>query len=399
MTVMNGNASLPEPLEGKWIWQGGNDLSVMRECDYVLYRQEFSIFEMPGLAELWIGSHHHFQVFINGRMATYGPIPHPGYGKGVYAIGVDITHLVEVGLNSIAVALLKENTPLAGVKQTVDGFWLQLNLDDVPVASTDDNWLCHRPDYFCATGLRAAPSDVFVEQVDLRSLPTDWRTLPVSDLVARDEGWYAPDYAVDISSDHVQLESFGRESGTVDFVQPAKIICTGAFSQSRECTSISFAGAIAKRKELGLYVAEAYIYSPPAQKIVGICVCDEPYTLFVNSTKVKSQAVPELPLQSPLQERTKHVLTPHEMTEQSFEMNLASGWNRVVFVQQCRSENSGATFIWPDLPVSGLRPMVKPVVNADDGRAVECADGFDLSELPIRRTCQDSIFGNASQCE
>ena len=368
---MNGNASLPEPLKGKWIWQDGNDLPVMRECDYVLYRQEFSLFEMPGLAELWIGSHHHFQVFINGRMATYGPIPHPGYGKGVYAIGVDITHLVEVGLNSIAVALLKENTPLAGVKQTVDGFWLQLNLDDETVASTDESWLCHRPDYFRATGLRAAPSDVFVEQVDLRNLPVDWRTVPMADLAEHDgeppTGWSSPQHAVDISSDHVQLESFGRESGTVDFVPPAKVICSGTFSQSRECTSISFAGAIARRKELGLYVAEAYIYSPPAQKIVGICVCDEPYILFVNSTKVKSQAVPELPLQSPLQERTKHVLTPHEMTEQSFEMNLASGWNRVVFVQQCRSENSGATFIWPDLPISGLRPVVKPVVNAQDG--------------------------------
>ena len=48
-----------------------------------------------------------------------------------------------------------------------------------------------------------------------------------------------------------------------------------------------------------------------------------PLAYVISQLKVKSQAVPELPLQSPLQERTKHVLTPHEMTEQSFEMNLA----------------------------------------------------------------------------
>ncbi|MBO4345232.1 MAG: hypothetical protein J5833_05730, partial [Victivallales bacterium] len=378
---MNGNAALPETLVGCWIWQGKEENSARKECDYLLYRQEFSIFEMPGVAELWIASHHHFQVFVNGRMATYGPIPHPGYNRGVYAIGVDITHLVEVGLNSIAVAVLKENTPLAGVKQTVDGFWMQLNLDDAPVAATDGNWLCLRcHDYFRATGLRAAPGDVFVEHADMRALPADWRTAPISDLLAEAEGdnqpsmdddsspqWTSPQFVADINSGHVQIESFGRESGAFDYVPPSNIICGGTFSQGRECTNISFAGAIAKRHEFGLYVAEAYVYSPPEQKLVGICVCDEPYVMFLNETKVKSQAVPPLPLRSPTQQQNRHLLAPHEMVDQSFEMKLKSGWNRIVFAQQCSSENSGALFIWPDLPVSSIRPMVKPMVNSQEG--------------------------------
>ena len=164
---------LPEQISGKWIWLNGPEQA---GGAHVFFRRNLPLYETPGLAELWVAAHAYYQVFVNGRFCASGPTPHPRAERAAYAKHVDISHLLEVGTNHIAVHVFNPHLPLAGMCQAPDGLWLQLDIDGEPTLWTDEKWLCHRAICFPDTGLRVSSVDVFCEHLDFRLYPFDWST-------------------------------------------------------------------------------------------------------------------------------------------------------------------------------------------------------------------------------
>ena len=131
------NLKLPEPLAGKWIWGPPGSGGASR---HVLFRKDFTLAETPGIAELWIASPADFQLFINGRFLTTGPVQH--FGNALYASRYDITHLLQVGVNSIAVHAICRDDACAARKPGAEKLWLQLICDNATTVVTDSSWLC-----------------------------------------------------------------------------------------------------------------------------------------------------------------------------------------------------------------------------------------------------------------
>lgn len=379
---MYENVTLPEVIEGKWIWHSSRGT---RDCVRFIFKNDFSIFEMPSIAELWVASNAFFQIFINGRPCTAGPIPNPGAGNGAFAIRVDITHMVDVGINHIAITAHVENTDLAAFKRGTEGIWLQVNIDNKPVTWTDEQWICLRPECYIDTGLRTAPCDVFTEHVDLRNVIDGWMTRDVEDIIreqaeqsgnATDDGkndmeqlplWVPVDIIRAPTPSYGSLESFDQIPRTPEVIHFKQIPCRGTGRQTREATWVSFAAAIDYRDTLGTYVAESFIYSPPGDSVVALCVCDEPYMLFVNDKKVNAQAVPPLPMRSAPGKLRTGFPSPQEMTNPTTVMKLEAGWNQILLVQECHSTRSGFMFIWPDLSPGSLQVHQKAAFNSQPG--------------------------------
>ncbi len=363
---MKAESMLPNSIEGKWIWSSTRE---RHDRDALLLKRDFSLFEMPGVAELWVGTHCFFKVFVNGRLAIMGPTPHPGGGKNAYAVKVDITHLVEVGVNTITVFAHIENTALARIKRNIEGIWLQVDVDDKPIVWSDSEWLAKRSRAFVDTGLRTAPCDVYVENTDLRLFDGKSIACQINELENRNE-WHPVDSVKDVSLENGMLVGYDVIQSLSEPTRPTMMTCRGFCKQEREVTNISFAGAIARKGELGTYAAISYVYMPMPQKNVGVVICDEPYMLFVNNRKVKEQAVPKLQVRAGFSAYDFHELAPHELEEQSCEIQLAQGWNRLVLVQHCASYSSGALIVWPELAPTTLKLTEKTAIDSPEGWSI-----------------------------
>ncbi len=360
---MKTESMLPSSIEGKWIWCTVQERHDRTE---LLLKRDFSLFEMPGVVELWVATHSFYKIFINGRMAILGPTPHPGGGKNAFAVKIDITHLVEVGVNTITVLAHNENTALQGKKRTLEGLWLQVDVDEKPIAWSDGEWIAKQTQEFVDTGLRTAPCDVYVENMDLRLVDRNTFLCQAADLANSDE-WKKVDMVKEVSPENGMLVGFGVVQTLADAVKPKEMSFRGICKQEREVTNISFAGAIARKRELGTYAAISYVYMPMAQKNVAVVICDEPYMLFINNRKVKEQAVPKVQVRAGSTSYDFHELAPHELEEQSCEVQLVQGWNRIVFVQHCASYCSGALMVWPELAPTTLKLTEKPAINSPEG--------------------------------
>ena len=361
---------LPKILNGQWIW---HTLEQAGDCDRLLLRYDFQLMDIPAEADLWLASHSFFNVFINGRPCASGPIPHPGMGNNAFAMCYNITHMLEIGINRIAITAHTENTPISRVKKTIDGIWLQLDMDNMPFLWSNEDWICARPAHYEDTGLRTAPCDVFVEEVDFRKYNDGWMEANVVDLIdAPDSAWSKVDIVKSPSNDYGLLEPFVQGETTMELLSPVSVPYKGTFEQSCETAWISFEEAIRERNgKLGLYVAVGYVYGGDTGKdVLGLFVCDDPYMLFVNNELVKKQAVPPIPLREPMGVVRTKTLTPQELVQPEVEMKLRPGWNRIVIAQNCLSLKSAIVSIWPDAEAGSRTIYRKMDLEGEKGWSV-----------------------------
>ena len=373
---------LPEQISGKWIWLNGPEQA---GGAHVFFRRNLPLYETPGLAELWVAAHAYYQVFVNGRFCASGPTPHPRAERAAYAKHVDISHLLEVGTNHIAVHVFNPHLPLAGMCQAPDGLWLQLDIDGEPTLWTDEKWLCHRAICFPDTGLRVSSVDVFCEHLDFRLYPFDWSTRekwgptspdgqgtvqgmdPASNL--NRTAWQTPNimYAPDFQFG--ALDSDNSVQRILDSNPYTAIADIGTYQQRKEALWISY-GAAPGRQRAGVYAAETYVYCPPGDQQVGYCICDEPYRLYINDVLISEQAVPPPPIRCSSRRVAIEPLRPQDLVNQEFEAVLKPGWNHIVIAQETLTENSGILILWPDLPVGALAVYQKPDFNSMPGWSV-----------------------------
>ena len=364
------NSKLPEPLAGKWIWgpPGFGDSS-----QHVLFRKDFTLAETPGVAELWIASQAYFQLFINGRFLTTGPVLHPG--NALYASRHDITHLLQVGVNSIAIHAICHGDACVARKPEAERLWLQLLCDNTTTVATDSSWLCLKAECFLDSGLRASASDASTDIIDFKKYPNHWLNTSCENLTKplRNTGegaqpffWLPPKTVLPLE-DGPALEAETGIHPSWDSTPGGLPISSGTFKQKNEVLTISFADCIKDKTPNGLYAAETFIYATQKNPLTALCICDEPYRLFINNKLVKQQGVPSPAARNQPNSSLSRTLLPDELVSNDMTVQLANGWNRILLLQHCSHPYSGMTVIWADLPDNAFPLHRKPDFSSSHG--------------------------------
>ncbi|MBR6372415.1 MAG: family 78 glycoside hydrolase catalytic domain [Victivallales bacterium] len=362
---MNSTVKLPNEVKGKWIWDSSGDGG---DCQRLLFRSDFVLTEMPGEAELWVATYAFFQIVINGRVCTAGPIPHPGGKRSAYAVKVDVTHLLEVGSNRIVIYAHRENNNLSGVKSSFDALWMQIDVDGLPVKWTSDkDWAVKVADAYQDTGLRTGACDVFTEYVDLGLLGNEWKRKDTGRLLAQKGGWHTPDFVQDVSASFCILEPFDQSPRIPERLRCTNFLCQGTVGPACLVSWISFNDAMNGASVPGTYVAETYVWCEEAIEAEALLVCDAPYILYLNGEQLKSQAVPKLVYRGPSSSLRAGCLQPQDYEEPSLDMALAAGWNHIMMVVECISKRTGATLLFPQLADGRLSFCQKDNEQAEPG--------------------------------
>jgi len=347
---------LPDDIRGKWIWLR-NPGDVLEE--YVFFRKDFTLFESPASAELWITAKTCFHVYVNGRHLGFGPPPCPT--EGAYVVYIDIGFLAETGANTIAV--LAHNTAVSrlGAKRQNGGIWAQLNIDERPMVWTDESWLCKRADCYRSNRPRASISSGFVEYVDFRQYPKHWQDADFTPV-----RWERPDILVPLSATEGRLKAVIGPEWTVEAEEARAVVCRGACSPSVAVSWVSFS-EMAMERGAGVYIAEAYVYSEVSDDVLFEMIADDPYRLFVNGECVKEQGVPALPARADLELCRPVCFRQGEVASPEVEVPLREGWNRLVVAQHVEPASAGFTLLWPDTDAEALVCRRKPENDAPEG--------------------------------
>ncbi|MBQ6473964.1 MAG: family 78 glycoside hydrolase catalytic domain, partial [Victivallales bacterium] len=340
---MRPDVKLPKRIEGKWIWLNENSTA---DVQHLFLRQDFTIDEMPGVAELWLAAHCHFHVIINGRPCAAGPIPHPGAGKAAYVLHVDVTPLLEVGINHVAILAHDFRTALAGVRSTLTGIWAQLDVDGDPSLWTDRNWLCARAANYLPTGLRTAPCDVDVECVDMRVSSQAWITEDFRKLKAsKSLAWKEPNLVNPPTTVKGTLESM-EQLPRIPELTPVQKICSEGMVEPVGATTWVVFG---KGEVSGIFVGVTRVTAPQEGDCTGLFFSEAPSVLYVNGQKVFEQALPPLPVRGTVPARRHDRLQSLEFASPQITVHLQEGDNQVMLVQNCVAGSNSATFILPEL--------------------------------------------------
>ena len=118
----------PSIILGSWIWHEQNSAA---QSHHVLFRRDFVLDSIPGTCELQLAARCVCQIFINGHFFAFGPLPHPT--AQTYIIRHDISHLMEIGINSIAIHAFCNNSATTSRAKLAPALWIQLIGDDVPI--------------------------------------------------------------------------------------------------------------------------------------------------------------------------------------------------------------------------------------------------------------------------
>ena len=87
--------TLPDGLFGNWIWSDPTPQAFHES--HVFFRREFTLNETPGVAEMWVSCHSHFNIYINEQHLSFGPSP--SIDSHSYAQYFNITFLLQTGKN------------------------------------------------------------------------------------------------------------------------------------------------------------------------------------------------------------------------------------------------------------------------------------------------------------
>ena len=115
---------LPADLQGSWIWA---DARLDKTEEYVFFRREFSLTEIPTGAELLIAANSGFHVYINGRHICRGPVPSRRHTANV--VSFNVGHCLDYGNNVVSVLAHNVNISRYSNSRRPSGLWCQLTVD------------------------------------------------------------------------------------------------------------------------------------------------------------------------------------------------------------------------------------------------------------------------------
>jgi hypothetical protein len=343
------NYALPNDIRGEWIWL---DEGRERLESFVFFRREFTLYQTPPSAELWISAGSLFHVYVNGRYLGFGPVPCVSDDSDVAYF--DVSFLLETGVNVIAILGYNTTVARTGFRRRPSGLWAQLNTDDTPVVWTDSSWLCLEGECYRSGRPRASEGRGFCEQADMRHYPFGWTE---AEFEAVD--WRPPDFRQDLGEAPGKLHLSHRAEWDLQQEERASVLFRGGFEQRHAITNVYW-GGLPEVRGPGAYVAETFVYSADDAEIEVYIFSDDPYVLIVNDQKVKSQGIEELPPKADFRRNRPLCFAQGEMASPELLLELKQGWNHVLFAQHVEPGSAGATFLFTEIGPDEFLSLRKP---------------------------------------
>lgn len=348
------NEELPAEINGEWIW-----ISEARSKQerYLFFRKEITLDTMPAAAELWITARTLFHIYVNGRHLSFGPPLHP-LAAHTYVCRYDVTHLLETGVNVIAV--LAHNTRVArfSARRQADGFWAQLNGDGKPLVWTNSSWRVLPGDCYAENRPRRSVAIGFAEKVDFRRYPLNWQAKEFSAVRWVQPDWHQPMAAKADTLVPLNTPEFSAVS------QPAvQIAARGVGRPASAVTHVSFQARLHERGA-GVYAAETYVYAAVAGEVAFSLFSDSPYKFFCNRALVKEQGIVTLPAGFDIDAAGFLCFRQGQMAAPEGTMTLDQGWNHLCVCQLLEHGSPGFTLVF-----RGVDPAMVRFYRAsgDDG--------------------------------
>lgn len=343
------NYALPNDIRGEWIW-------LADDCDrlesFVFFRREFTLYQTPASAELWVSAGTLCHVYVNGRYLGFGPTPCVSDDADVAYF--DVSFLLETGVNVIAIMGYNTTVARTGFRRRPSGLWVQLNTDDTPAVWTDGSWLCHDGECYRSGRPRASESRGFCEKADLRHYPFGWTEVEFETL-----DWQAPDSRLALGDAPGKLNLCHRAEWTLNPDDSSTVLFRGEYSQQHAVTNICW-GGLPEVRGPGLYVAETFLYSAEEVEAEGYVFTDDPYVLIVNDERVKDQGIDKLPPKADFLRCRPPCFGQGEVVSPEVVFSLKQGWNRLLFAQHVELGSAGASFLFPETAPDDLLSLRKP---------------------------------------
>jgi len=345
--------TLPDDIRGEWIWSRD---SVDKLASYVFLRRDFMLSETPASADLWVSARTLCHVYLNDRYLGFGPPPCPT--ENSYVMYFDVAFMCETGKNTIAV--LAHNTQVArsAARRHPSGFWCQLNIDDRAEVWTDRSWHCLDAECYAPDSWRASNCTAFNEKIDLTSFPR--QTTPDGLLADWYEKEFSPfhwkhvDHSVSLAEARGNLAPLASAQWNITREDVREITVRGIWGKVAASTQVSFSGLVDERGA-GVYVAEAYLYSPEDATVEFMLYSDDPHCLFVNGQLCRAQGIEPLPARADLDNAGPRCFRQADVENPASEMAIHEGWNHLVLAQQVEPQSAGLTIVFPDFKPEELQ--------------------------------------------
>ena len=140
--IENAVESLPECWHGAWIW---HEPVEFMDNFHLLARGAFDLDSLPAAGRCWVTASNIYELWINGTRVGRGPSP--SYPKWQYVDSYDVTGLLGLGRNVIAVRCYNFGKGMLSVLHQdpgPGGLLLQLQADDRVILVTGDTWKVFR---------------------------------------------------------------------------------------------------------------------------------------------------------------------------------------------------------------------------------------------------------------
>ncbi|MBT7162262.1 MAG: hypothetical protein HN904_05750 [Victivallales bacterium] len=343
------NYALPNDIRGEWIWLADDR---ERLESFVFFRREFTLYQTPASAELWVSAGTICHVYVNGRYLGFGPVPCVSDDADVAFF--DVSFLLQTGVNVITLLGYSTQVARTGSRRRPGALWAQLNTDDQPAVWTDSSWLCREGECYQGGCPRASEARGFCESVDLRHYPFGW-TETEFDAV----DWRAPDFRQALGDAPGKLHLSHRAEWLLDPDEASTVLFRGEFSQQHALTNVSW-GGLPEGRGAGVYVAETFIHSGEDTEIESYVFSDDPYVLMVNDERVKEQGILPLDPKADFACSRPRCFGQGEVVSPELVVMFRHGWNRVLLAQHVEPGSAGVTILFPGVSPADLLSLRKP---------------------------------------
>ncbi len=348
---------IPQDFRAEWIWKAGAD---ERPETYLFFRKEVVLDAAPPSAEIWISARSLFHLYVNGRHVAFGPPAYPR-DEAAYVCRHDVGHLLEPGVNVIAVLAHNTRCTRFAGKRRPGGLLVQLQCGDAPVCWTNSTWQMMPGDCYAGSRPRRSVAAGFAEKLDGHKVPHGWQ-----DRGFNANHWRLADWHQAPRNPAKELVPVGGDELILAETAPVALAARGTFGRALEETHVAF-DTILEGRGAGVYAAETFFHSDEEGELAFSLYADNPYRCIFNIGVIKEQGVQALPAGVDLDLAATLCCRQGETVAPEGSLPVRKGWNRLVLCQLASPGSPGFTFLFPDLQAGEMQFLRQPDDNALPG--------------------------------
>lgn len=312
---MNGYR-MPAQIQGQWIWK--NSLLKHPES-FLLMRKEFVCTSVELETYLWISANCNYQLFINGRLAGFGPRAHQSCGTS-YVDLHEVTYYLESGINVIAV-LVYHNVEQGGCNRHVPGLWCQMEAHGRVLLCSDQSWIIRDGSCFCGPRPRISRDRGKCHFFNAANAPLNW----ITPVFLPDNDWMHPDHMTEVGEFGSRLELHPLPPAGVEVNSPSPLpFLRGKITGEPSWTQVVFDNA---EDGMETYAAHTFLFCNADEALPVRVFSDDAFKFFCNN---------------------RMVLSADNAMGAEVNLPLRAGWNRLLVVQNPERNSMGFVMLLPE---------------------------------------------------